>query len=827
MQYNLTMRNRIRLLSTLSFLEGLIAFLWLASLPASGGVYSPFRLASLLGILVVSAGWMYLYFQKDIADRAIQRLLTWKGRLIFAGLSIFISLLALSTAAQRDVWSPYIGDAAFARLTPILVWGSVLSVQIGLILLFAETEYDQFRLSIHPPWKPTVILLACFLIIWAFISVTKIGITSDIVGLSWGPPGTPITFGQALSVFMAGMGLAIFHLLIGARWIRSGWILDALIFLGLWALTAFLWRGQPMIPSHFAPEPMPPNFEYYPNSDAAIFDKSSYELLYGAGFDAQLIRRPVYVGLLAVFHRIAGPSYEGTIFLQILFLAFIPALVYLLAAGLSNRLAGLLAGGLIALREANAIRLSGEIVASHAKLMMSDLATMLGVAVILYISITLLAKRERNSWTLAILGACIGLTILVRAQTLIVLPVVLLFFIVNRKPVKTGLREALIVFLGLALILAPWVWRNWNLTGTFVLDDRGEERLLARNYSTNPTALPLPMENESEREFSARLKKEIFDYAAAHLADVLFFVSNHFFHNLMNGVIYIAPIYSNESPEGLLNRVPYWGTWDGRVAASNSAFLLINLAIVALGAALAGREYKLAGWLPLIIFIVYSGGNALVRSSGWRFSLPVDWIILMYYCLALAYAPSKIGALFYRGAAPGSNPKEESRVKRSYLPPVIFSLLFIAGAAVPLAERMIPTHDFSTPTAQASETLAASQILPRAELDAFLQQDDAVLLSGVALYPRYFRPNSRIHLADAPETFTYLHFWLIGSDDDQIVLPLQNVPGGVPHTTAVSVLGCKTEGYISAWAVIVHSRPGQILIRDPQPPLSCPLTEPN
>ncbi|MEP6896802.1 MAG: glycosyltransferase family 39 protein, partial [Chloroflexota bacterium] len=528
----------------------------------------------------------------------------------------------------------------------------------------------------------------------------------------------------------------------------------------------------------------------------------AYQLLFGAGFNTQLVRRPVYVAMLALFHQIAGAGYERTIFLQILTLAFIPALIYLLVTKLSNRMAGLLAGGLVAMREANAIRLTKQVIVSNSKMMMSDLVTMLGIVIILYVAANLLTKPRRDPWQLAILGAVLGLTVLVRTQTVILLPVILLFFFIVKQPVKTRIYAAIYVLIGFVVILAPWVWRNWNLTGTFVLDDRGEERLLARDYSANPLELPTPLSNESETEFSTRLHKEVLTYAVSHPGDVLFFVSNHFFHNLAEAVLYISPVYSNSSPENLITLVPYWGTWDGTLTNRNILLLFVNLAIIAFGIAVAQQQHKLAGWLPLVVLIVYSGGNALVRTSGWRFSLPVDWIILIYYCIALANLPAKVGKLAQKEKSVLPSQIEEFPSQQTLLSPIIFALLFLAGASLPIAERLIPSRDYGNYTVEASAVLDQEKFLSPAEIDTFIQQENAVFISGIALYPRYVEPNGKLYLPATPSDLSYLQFLLIGNTSEQIVLPLPAAPQGIPHTSTVSVIGCKDSGYISAWAVI-------------------------
>ena len=542
-----------------------------------------------------------------------------------------------------------------------------------------------------------------------------------------------------------------------------------------------------------------------------------------SGFSDHLIRRPLYAGMLALFHKLAGPGYDATIFLQILVLALIPTLIYLVTSKLSNRLAGLIAGGLILLREKNAIELSGKLVTSNAKLMMSDMVALLGVIAVVYVAIKLFSKKEHGLWLWSIVGACLGLTALVRAQVLILIPALLLFLFLDKKPFRLRVSGSAFILLGLTLTMLPWVWRNWNLTHTFVLDDRGEERLLARDYSSNPVALPSPLPTETEREFSARLKQDVFTFMIQHPSDVALFVLNHFFRNMATSAVYIAPIYSTASPGNLVDETSFWDDWQGKLSAISAISLLVNLSILALGISIARKKNKLMGWFPFVVFLFYSGGNALVRSSGWRFSLPADWTMLVYYSIALAYLPSQ---LLLPAQTSSDTENIPSRAK-SYLATIAFCALLFLGASVPLAEKLIPARDFSTFTDDAQEILTQDNILSQADLEFFLKQDNAVFYSGVALYPRYITSNSRIYLQDAPPRDTkYLHFWLINDDDNQIVFPTESSPAIFPHSGTVSVIGCKEDNYILAWVVIFQSPSRRIYVQDFKKPLSCQLISP-
>jgi hypothetical protein len=678
-------------------------------------------------------------------------------------------------------------------------------------------------------WKPALTIWGIFLAVWLFISLSRLGFQHDVVGLSWGPPGTPITFIQVIIVFAISFLLSLVW-----QTVRSALpkisshkfpYSDVTFFLAFWIMAVLLWSNQPMYPTHFSPPSMPPNNETYPNSDAAVFDTSSYHLLYGTGFVDRLIRRPVYVEMLALFHSMVGGNYEDTVFLQILVLALIPGVVYLFTSSLSNRMAGLIAGGLILLREKNSIELSGEIVTSHAKLMMSDMMAMLGILITLYLIVRWWSREKPIGLEFAIIGSCLGLTALVRAQVLILTAPLLLFIVLFQKPFKLAIKNSIQILLGIILVMSPWVLRNWNLTGTFVLDDRGEERLLARNYSLSPLSQPSPYPGETVEEFSTRLKKSVLTFMLEHPENVAHFVTNHFLRNLATSSVYIAPAYSTASPSAIVEHLPFWNDWNGDLTRNSTVALFLNLTLIALGTGVAKSRNNWLGFFPLVIFLVYSFGNALVRSSGWRFNQPADWIILVYYSIALAYLPSKIISLFNRNIFE-AQADIKSREVTTFLPQA-FSLLalFLMGASVPIAERLIPVRNFDEYTQNSKGVLLATNISSASDLNAFLTEENAVITSGIALYPRYIRLKSRFRPLETSGEYEYLHIWLINDGDYQVVLPLQAVPKDIPHTATISIIGCKQENYISAFAVVVHEPSQEIILRDPKVPLHCPASE--
>lgn len=816
------MQKLIRIFSALTVVSGIAAFAHLTSLPGEG--LSPIRLVSLAGILSVTIASAFVFFKFRSAELT-GRLTVWiqqfKPAVLLSFLFFAFAWIAWLAILHKDLWILHFSEALYVRSVPVLLIGSLAGFQAGIILSLPYLDGRDFNLSSKPVWRTSLFLTAGFSLLAIFIAMTKIGITYDNVGLNWGPAGVPISFAQVNLVLAIGFlftfAIALIRknaVLMDVRWLVG---LDVIVFAGLWMAAVMLWSAQTISPSHFSPAVSAPNFEYYPYSDAALFDKASYRFFTGVGLGDNLIRRPLYAGLLALFHTIGGVAYEGTVSVQILFLALIPALIYLLTAKLSNRLAGFLAGGFVILREANAIELSGKIATSHAKLMMSDLPTMLGIVALVYACIVLFEKSKQDKWLLLVTGSILGLTVLVRAQSLILLPLILLLLLLHQKFSKPAFIQSAILILGLAAVITPWAIRNWIVTGSPSLGDGGEKVLMARNYSFQVTEYPQPLPGETSDEFSDRLTAQILTHILQHPGDVASFLSNHFLRGLATSAVFIAPVYSTSTPESLVGKYPFWGDWSGTLPGSTSISLIVNLAILSFGIGLAQARDKRTGWYPLLFFIVYQAGNAIARTSGWRFSLPIDWVIIVYYCIALSHLPSKLISL-----TGGSGEKRDSE-KPSRLYPTIFLILFAAGISLPLAGQLAPRQDFAPGTEEASQTLLERDLLTSSQFSEFLEQENAVIVSGIALYPRFFRPNGNVYVAEMPQDFRYLHFWLLHDNDSQIVLPRERPPEFFPHASTVTVIGCENGNHISAWAVILHTETGkEIVLQEPVPPLTCP-----
>jgi len=63
--------------------------------------------------------------------------------------------------------------------------------------------------------------------------------------------------------------------------------------------------------------------------------------------------------------------------------------------------------------------------------------------------------------------------------------------------------------------------------------------------------------------------------------------------------------------------------------------LIASLLILSIGFGTAWRKYKVAGAVPMMVFLVYNLATAVARTSGGRYIQPVQWIVYLYFGIGL------------------------------------------------------------------------------------------------------------------------------------------------------------------------------------------------
>jgi len=180
-----------------------------------------------------------------------------------------------------------------------------------------------------------------------------------------------------------------------------------------------------------------------------------FDLAFGNEFEPELRRPPGYAAFVAGVILLLGEELRGLAFAQHVLGVGMVALTYALGVMTFGRVAGLLGGLLVALN--GALLLSGQSVMTETLFTVVLLATVL----------TLLLAGKTGHWAWALVaGVTLGAASLTRpvAQALVVL-VPLAFLIYSRRPWRI-VRGTVLVGLGVAILLGPWMLRNLSEHGT-------------------------------------------------------------------------------------------------------------------------------------------------------------------------------------------------------------------------------------------------------------------------------------------------------------------------------------------------------------------------
>ena len=673
---------------------------------------SPVRIVLGLGVLASVIFFLWFLIESWISQDRYRRRMQWLvSRLsnrkvwglsilvvsaIFLGGSYFISL-------TPEITEPFT-LAYFERLIPLVIWATGLSLQtlIALILL----RYGRDAVKLRPKGKAfylTIFIIGAILLAWSWVVKNILPIEIDFA--AWNSLGVPILEFQLLLSWGVGMLMLAFIIWATKNPVSDGMTkklspkrIDLMVCLLLWLGAVIIWQSIPISPNWFVSEPVPPNNEYYPTSDAQAYDVSAQLALVGEGFwfqGTQYVRRSLHAFYLTILHLIAGQNYEKVVFGQILVLALLPPLIYLLIGAIHNRISAIIGAVLILLREANSISLSNVITDSNAKLLMVDLPTALLVVGFTYCVILWFKEIENRSIFALIPGGILGLAMLVRLETFILaLPVITvagLILFPKKRPVLWT-KNVLLFGMGILLVISPWIWRNWKLTGEVFIDSPiFRFALIYQRFRTLPTPPPedlggvvqepdentpplqsivTPMVSQPTPTSAPSVTPKqnvveiITDYAKddapefikQHSNQVVNFIIAHDINSELQTILYLpttfraldsligfighrsfdALWYECCSAQGYVRRMPYWHKWNGQLPRQAIIPLTINILLFAAGIHISWKKEKFVGITPLLLASSYLLFNAIFRNSGGRYILPVDWTGVLYFSIGLS-----------------------------------------------------------------------------------------------------------------------------------------------------------------------------------------------
>ena len=767
--------------------------------------------------------------------------------------------------------------AYFDRLQPFALVFAGLSGQLLIALPFLRfgLEWKQ-NLQAQPELMRVALLYGAILLVWGGLDLYLLRIEPDPIG--WNTLGTPLLDTQVIFVFFTGL----FLLFVGSTGKINDlfkttpaitWKIDLVICLMLWVIAAVYWHTLPLQDNWYISAPRSPTFAFYPNSDGVVYDTTAQSLLSGIGYKSSYFpypRRPLYGLFLFGLYLIKGQNFEAVVSLQSMIFAIFPALVYLAIKNMHNRLSGIIAGLLVLLREGNAMALTNVITVSHSKMAMADFPTAIGIALFMWIVFRWVNAPRRFGAILAA-GGILAALMQIRVETGIFLPVVFGMSLLQWPRLKAQYFKGLLAFLfGMFLVLSPWIWRNWKMTGLVFLEvpDNRLGFLIGR-LATSPEdqLVQPPAELEAEDAVTPRKKNRSLssppeDFPTqAEPPGLLNILTSHWIHSQVQALLLFPDTYRIfDSTIGFLGhkdpnifwtqccsaanytrRLPYWewGKWSGEIPPQSIVPVLVNLFVMTIGFHQVWKKFKWNGLLPMGFCFAYYFANGLARTSGGRYLFPVDWIWIGYYSIGLAQIIR--GGFYLFGAVPRSILLDENASESETTSPqswktyaAISAGFLLLGLALPAAEHIIPPRYTETTLNQWMNELEQGEPAIVPQLQGFLANGGQVL-QGSGNYLRYYgrdegEPGS-LYPAVYPHPYANLNIFLVGPTNIGVVLPLQDAPDIQAQNAAeVLVFGCDQPlgkaNYFNALAMFYPST-GELFVREPFPAaLTCPLPDP-
>jgi hypothetical protein len=745
---------------------------------------------------------------------------------VFATFAFFVRIclgIFQSIADRSAFW--YVGY--LDRLSPLLDLAAIILAEIiALIVFFAFYEKAEDKKLLKSFSVKLLFTLVLLSVTALYISKTGMGIDPIYKG-DWarGLPAVPLLEWQILlaCIFCVGMVIAESN-----QRILNIPRLDLWMALAVWVAAVAFWLGQPIVPNAAALEPREPNFEVYPFSDAQTYDEFSQSILVGNGFEGKIPPRPLYLVFLAFQHLLVGQGYGNVIALQTMIFALFPVLLYFFGREFFGRPIGISIALLAILRDYTSNLVSpftGNL--SYSKLYLSEIPTAMLLILFLLVGMRWI-KSGFPVFLGFLLGGILGVSMLIRAQGVVAFPILLLLaFISQPKKLVSIIKGAAPALVVIVMVISPWLWRNWRLTGELVFDNPISQMAnLALRYNRlngeDVNIMPLPGETDSE--YNARLSELANHAISSNPWGIVTGIANSFLNHGVNNVL-VFPLRNELGNPGEFwtPTDPFWERWEGRPTFSQGLLLVFYVSLFGLGLSTAWQRNGWLGLLPLGVNLVYNLSTSVALISGQRFMLTMDWSVYLYYMIGLFTLLSvflfvlesgqSMILKWYEAGTPAFIQPVDRKKWGQY---VFFGILFFGiGASLPLSEMVFPKAYPPVSQSEILSKLDSSPALKQSGIDAACFQKLVVEnqlnnIQGRAMYPRYYEANDG-------ETFTdsagykavdegRLVFQLIGRTDQRVVFPMSEPPDFFPNASDATLF---LDAGGDVWSILVEQGDAQ------------------
>jgi hypothetical protein len=680
----------------------------------------------------------------------------------------------------------------FERIQPFSIALGASLAQAWFVFLYARGRlrfYVPGKPAIKKYYRPTMLFAVVVIGLGILIAVTKFGLTAALIYSN--VPGIPLSGVQIFFILlMVGLWIAFVPKQEQARplimILKRYRLIPILIFL----TTVLVWGFTPLLRHFFSLEPAAPSYQPFPYSDARFHDLGGISILRGYGiYFHRSFDKPLYMVLLAIFHSFAGFDYKVMTWLQVLFLALIPVILFLLGTKFHSPAFGVFLSLVLIIRQRNAIVLSYKVSSVNPKLFMSEEITLLGIVLFAYL--VFLWMRNRKIWLAILCGGCVGAVSLCRFNSLLLFPfiaclVVPAFWGEGKKFLFKHLSVFTLAFL---ILLIPWAissitpeGKPWLLLKMHDIFDQRYGRIDSSNrlyLNSNlggmglaaivvdgksvPAITSNSFKNQSTYDFVRNdtfqdIHGKLFN-GGADSDGTVYRMLYHLFHNFSTSALSLPDSVVYDDLNHMSQRT-YWidsGGWDGNLPAVQTALVFLNLILVAIGLGYSWVHYRWAGMIPITIFAAYSVSISVVMNSGGRYLVPIDWVLYFYYGVAIVgIIQFVISVLTGNGqnqlVCPGLGSVKQSRDRRN---------IGLSLAGVICLASLIPIANFVLPAVTASAKDQINMEVIRERIPEF-ESPGVSIIYGEILYPYY-----------KDDTLTFNLLTPVGGENYTIVRPLE------------------------------------------------------
>jgi hypothetical protein len=762
--------------------------------------YSKQRLILILIFFLITASLVGLFIiYSKLKDKIHKFVTTFVNGNYLSVFVIFITFLLLSIIVLYSIprnLIQYEYLVYYDRLLPVCLFLSFSIVEIIVALyLFRNQKRIQPDLKIIFKSHISLIFILVFIV---FVLVLLSGIGNRPDPISWRQLGSPLLIWQLIFSVFIGFTYGVY----GTKFenLHRQKFVDFILIVSIFIIAITSWMSLPLQKAYTAPSVRPPNMEVYPYSDALFYSLSAESVLSGYGiYGSTIVPRPLFITELVYIFALSAGNYSRIITLQTLVLALIPILLFLIGKNLYGRSLGISLALLSIFREYDAIQSTPFIPVSNTKLVLSDLPALLAFLILTLLIIKWVRTDNHQKHYPILVGGMMGLMTLIRTQSIILLPFIILFALIKYRPFNhfSWLKNTGLIILSFVLTISPWLIRNYSLTGQLIFDQKEQTDFVASRYTIDT---PL---DDSGAENNNNLLLSISSSIIKSPSFFISFVSNHFIRNVICTLLVIPPILNGNTLDFLYNDTDWWNTPILSLNPSEILGVIIILTIITFGIIKTYKRAGFSGLIPLLLFIAYNLSNGLARNSGGRYNLPIDWVGYTYFSIGLLYIFQSIYMLIKpKSSKIDALPNSQVSIRRgNWGKNYAYIILFVfISSLIPITESIFPKQFNSLTNVEINNIVKQDSQLST-YVGRLLSDPTKSVIHGKELYPRFYlagqgEPGSA-WVAYSKQQYDRLGFQVIYSGGrSDVIYSTKNIPEYFPNRSEIILIGDFQTAYI-------------------------------